>query len=198
MNNYKRQVSYIYRYDNNIKTDNVGYVRTEVRNGKLKFALGIRDCKLAYDGKFKLCMYSNGNEGIFVDNIYIEKGMEEVKLETSSMDVFGSGRDISAIEGIFLWRNNKVAYVSQWSDRAVDFNELIEVNKQTNKESIEDAVLENTQADCIVSDSKVSESKVPESAAQNITKTITFPSPTEAMEICLPTILNCRLLIIMK
>ncbi len=142
MTNYKRIVSYLYRYENEEKTDNVGYVRVELRDKQCRVFVGIRDYKMPTDSKYKLCMYSNNDEGIFVENLYTKNGMEELKLTTDPQNVFGSKKSVSDIEGVFLYRNGKIIYLSQWTDRTVDLENLITVEEEKDEYKNEKMLVE--------------------------------------------------------
>ncbi len=180
MTNYKRIVSYLYRYENEEKTDNVGYVRVELRDKQCRVFVGIRDYKMPTDSKYKLCMYSNNDEGIFVENLYTKNGMEELKLTTDPQNVFGSKRSVSDIEGVFLYRNGEVIYLSQWTDRPVDFNNLMSIEEDIDQYKNEKILVEAEPKEDLL---KVTENKEEKNEQESsITENINNQQLEKSME----------------
>lgn len=122
MADYKRIVSYLYKYERGKKGANAGYVRIEVRQGNLKLLIHAQDSRALKDKDFAVYFYYYHGEnlkGIQGGIMRFHQGESEFKKETKDYAVFDSKLSLDEISGVLIYYNSDLAYGTQWDDKPI-------------------------------------------------------------------------------
>ena len=117
MADYKRMVSYLYKYKNGAKGENVGYVRVERMNGDVKFVVRMRDAQGPDEIPMQICLYYKDGDvlaGIPCGSMELVHGEGEYKGQTRSAHICGSDKRFEDISGMVVYYNQEMAYGTQW------------------------------------------------------------------------------------
>ncbi len=117
MNQYERIVSYLYRYEHGEKRENSGYAKVERRE---------KECRVSIQGKLfmpvkdaRAYFYIQEPSGIRTVEIgQMQAGRNEMHLKkkTETDDLFGSGKSLEDVDGIFIYAGLTVCYATTWKN----------------------------------------------------------------------------------
>lgn len=128
MADYKRMVSYLYKYKNGVKGENVGYVRVERMNGEVKFVVRMRDQQGPEGIPMQVCMYrkqeGQGLIGFPCGCMELIHGEGEFKGQTQSNNICGGNRTFEDMNGMVIYYNEEMAYGTQWDAVPLDMNQF--------------------------------------------------------------------------
>lgn len=119
MSEYRRVVSYLYKYVKGKKEENTGYVRVENRQDGLRIQFHIKDLRMTDKSPMKVYFYIHKKENIqtfFVDEFLFSQGNCEYKntiLPQTDLP------DLSEIHGVIFMKENTLIYGSCWDDREI-------------------------------------------------------------------------------
>lgn len=128
MADYRRIVSYLYEYKNGRRGENVGFVRVQKVQERLKIVLNIKDKRQTEDLMLKIYFYIHKNEklhGIFVDNLVLKGGNCEYKRTFLEREIFRNGEKIDAIHGMLLYYSREISYGTEWDDKKIEIEQFI-------------------------------------------------------------------------
>lgn len=118
MSEFHRIVTYLYLYENNQKTRNVGYAKIENKDTQCRVEIHMKNTgSIAKD--IPVYFYAQDNDnffGILLDSVTFAHGTGEFKKTLNSDNLFDTGYSISRIKGIFLPISDKEMILSQWDD----------------------------------------------------------------------------------
>lgn len=118
MADYKRMVSYLYKYKNGVKGENVGYVRVEKMDDQVKFVVRLRDRQAPEGIRMQVCMYykdpERGLMGFPCGCMELVNGEGEFKGQTGSDNICGGGHRLEEMSGMVVFYNQGMAYGTQW------------------------------------------------------------------------------------
>lgn len=137
MAEYKRFVSYMYEYEDRIKKRNVGYVRVEIRNGECKFTINMRLQGLV-DGIFPTYLIhrpSNDMDLLYLGDSTVKNQVMDSRLKVKENNISNSGYNFSEVGGVLLFLNSKVFYATEWDDKPIIMEEVLEALKPKKKSS---------------------------------------------------------------
>ncbi len=130
MSDYKRWISYIYFYENNIKKNNIGYIRVETRGGNTKLTMHINVLSVTEPMNVYLFVRSGGRiKGINIGVISMDKGVGHGVYNTETDNIMDTGHCISDIGGVILFHKKDKFYASEWDDSIIDINKFVEFNQ---------------------------------------------------------------------
>lgn len=131
MSDYKRWISYIYFYENNIKKNNIGYIRVETRGGNTKLTMHINVLSVTEPMNVYLFV-RNGSaiEGINIGKISMDKGVGHGVYNTETNNIMDTGHSISDIGGVILFHEKEKFYASEWDDSSIDINSFVEYGEE--------------------------------------------------------------------
>lgn len=121
MSDYRRIVSYIYRYENGVKSTNEGYVRLEIRDGQLKCTVHITSQPLR-DALVKVYFYVRKGDsitGILLGEMNVSAGNGDFKETTEALSIMGTGAALEDTGGMILSYVPNLFYATEWDDRPV-------------------------------------------------------------------------------
>lgn len=131
MSDYKRWISYIYFYENNIKKNNIGYIRVETRGGSTKLTMHINVLSVTEPMNVYLFVRKGSAiEGINIGVISMDKGVGHGVYNTETNNIMDTGHSISDIGGVILFHEKEKFYASEWDDSAIDINNFVEYGEE--------------------------------------------------------------------
>lgn len=124
MSDYRRFISYIYAYERDIKSKNVGFVKVEVRNGECRITISIKGAFAASEKEIEAYLfYRDGQDlpGICLGRFLVRNGVGEFRCVTEAENISGSGMPLDKICGIILCHKEEDSrtYASGWDDLAI-------------------------------------------------------------------------------
>lgn len=129
MAEYRRFISYIYAYEGDMKTKNVGFAKIEARNGQCRISVSIKG---AYESSGKeLSLYGYGYLAedyllIPIGKIAVRNGMGEAVFGKKEDDLGGSGFGLDFLKGLYLRSqvSARKAYLTTWDDAIIHISSL--------------------------------------------------------------------------
>jgi hypothetical protein len=128
---YKRMVSYMYIYENGVKKKNAGYARIEERDGECKITLHMQLPGLS-DSIFPTYLIqrkSDNLELVYLGDSILKNQVMDSKHHTGTLNVMGSGYDMSDMGGILLFLDENTFFATEWDDKPVILHEILEALK---------------------------------------------------------------------
>lgn len=135
MSDYKRWVSYIYSYDENVKKNNSGYIRVETRGMITRLMVHINTS----DETGRLLAYVFVREdsvmkGVLLGSIDVDKNGAQGSFEINSYDIMGSGFKMTEAGGMVVINEAQAKesaralsfYASEWDDSPIDITDFRE------------------------------------------------------------------------
>ena len=132
MNQYRRIVSYLYKYANGKKGENTGFVRIDTRPEGIRLYFRIRDLRMMDEKRLKIYFYfhrENRLQLIFVDEFLCARGNCEYKKNV--FPDFTDG-DFEKMNGVVFLDQQGLFYGSCWDDRELS-EELFEEREEEEK-----------------------------------------------------------------
>ncbi len=127
MADYKRIVSYIYQYNHQLKGNNVGFTRLEIRNGQCKIIVHVRVPNLQ-NMTVKVCTYcwyDGVIHGIILGDMNISGGVGEFKILTQAEDLCHTQYHLADMGGILVYISDNVFLGTEWDNRPIRFDVLL-------------------------------------------------------------------------
>lgn len=137
MSEYKRMVSYLYKYERGKKGNNAGYVRIDIRKGNLKLVIHAQDDRALKDKKFQVYFYYHDKgvlKGVLGGEMTFVNGESQYRQEMEEASVFGSGYGLDKMSGMLIYYNTELAYGTEWDDQPILVGRFEEEKKETPKE----------------------------------------------------------------
>ena len=125
MNQYRRIVSYLYKYGNGKKGENTGFVRIDTRPEGIRLHVRIKDLRMMDEKRLKIYFYfhkENRMQLIFVDEFLCLRGNCEYKKMV--LPDFTDG-DFERMNGVIFLDEQGLLYGSCWDEREIS-EELLE------------------------------------------------------------------------
>ena len=128
MQEYKRQIAYLYAYERGEQLRSTGFVKAEERGGHCRLALHLRGyCHPGEDaGDVYIYFYHQDRTiGIYLGALKNQNGALEWQGTFSSDDIRGKGIRFGQTEGIWIQRPGGKAYAAEWDDYPVDISRFV-------------------------------------------------------------------------
>ena len=124
MSDYSRFVSYIYLYENGIKTMNAGYVKVESRNAQCRVNVSLKN---VYSGSdyckaYMFIRFGKELRGIFLGDIRIRNHGGEWTFRTDAGNIAGSGYKLDQISGMIIEDGQGKSYGTRWDHGGLDLD----------------------------------------------------------------------------
>jgi hypothetical protein len=132
---YKRMVSYMYQYENGVKKKNIGFARVEAKDGQCKITLHMQLIG-QLDSIFPTYLIQRNTEDIeliYVGDTVLKNQVMDSKLVMDVANVMGSGHHLSEMGGLLLFLNDSVFYATEWDDKPIMANEVLEALRPKHK-----------------------------------------------------------------
>ena len=143
----KRFVSYLYSIYNNQKIHNAGFARIELRTGRNRIEIHLKD--IGYAGKtgtvYLFVRNKENIQGVSIGSIAFRGNQAELRYEQPDEIIGQTSWTIMEMNGIIITFDKKVSFLSQWDEVPVDIKKF-EVWEQTNetKEKAKEQSLKQT------------------------------------------------------
>ena len=126
---YRRFISYIYAYEGDMRTKNVGFAKVEARNGQCRISICIKG---AYEcSGQELSLYSYGYQNgeyllIPLGKIPVKNGVGEAIFGKQEDNLGGSGYGLNFVKGLYLQSraSARKAYLTTWDDTIIHISSL--------------------------------------------------------------------------
>ena len=140
MADYKRYISYLYRYEDSICGDNVGFVKLEAKASEVKLNVNIK-CHDINESELKIGVLYNRdvlevnndsnviNEDIAVINVarvMCNETTYSTTYRTDMTNVFDSGVSVERIIGVIIQTNTNKKFISKWNDTEINVERIMD------------------------------------------------------------------------
>lgn len=124
MSDYSRFVSYMYLYENGLKTMNAGFVKVESRNGQCRIGLSLKN---VYTGLERCQVYMFirfGQElrGVYIGDVQIKNHGSDWNFRTDTMNIAGSGYRLDQMSGMIIRGEGEKFYGTRWDHGDLDIH----------------------------------------------------------------------------
>ncbi len=124
MEEYRRQIAYLYAYDQGEQVKNAGFVKAEVRGGRCRLGIHLKGyCHRGEDaGSAYIYFYHQGRTiGIYLGELKSQNGALEWQGSVDADNIQEKNVRFSETGGIWVRRPGRQEYVADWEDVPVDF-----------------------------------------------------------------------------
>jgi len=129
MAEFKKWISYLYAYSGEIKGNNVGFARVEVRDGRCRLDIRIKGAYGCDDEGMDVGLYircQGRPKRISVGSMKIREGCGEYEEETGASDLFGKKISWEEWGGFWLTSPGKdTVYLASWEKTGLDAREFL-------------------------------------------------------------------------
>ena len=139
MTDYRRMVSYMYQYENGVKKKNVGFARIEAKDGQCKITLHMQLLG-QLDSIFPTYLIQRGindMELIYLGDSVLKNQVMDSKLSAKEGNIMNSGYSLSELGGLLLFLNDTIFFATEWDDKPLVLNEVLEAMKPKEKKEPE-------------------------------------------------------------
>lgn len=165
MSEYRRLVSYLYAYDAGVKTINVGFAKAELRNGRLKLIVDVKNVMFGQNKADINFFYRKNSEDaikkeynkIRIGELNLNNGQGQMQTRIDESEFTSHGIIFENIAGILITENDNIDYaiISSWGEENISPYELVkktDVYKE-NSNLIDTLKLKNNQETKLNTDS---------------------------------------------
>ncbi len=122
MSDYSRFVSYMYLYENGLKTMNAGFVNVESRNGLCRIGLSLKN---VYTGLERCQVYmfirfGQDLRGVYIGDVQIKNHGSDWNFRTDTMNIAGSGYRLDQMSGMIIRGEGEKFYGTRWDHGDLD------------------------------------------------------------------------------
>lgn len=138
MTDYRRIVSYLYKYERGRKGENAGYVKIDIRKGRLKLLVHAQDPKCLKDKEFQVYFYYHESGkliGVPSGTMRFYEEESEFRKETDEKNMFQSSIPFERMGGVIVYYNGELAYGTEWDDNPIAIGKL-ETDRKQEQESV--------------------------------------------------------------
>lgn len=128
MQEYRRQIAYLYAYEHGQQVKNVGFVKAEVRDGSCRLGIHLKEyCRRGENtGTVYIYFYrQNRIIGISLGELRNQNGALEWRGSLDPENILEKGIRFSETSGIWIRRSVAEDYVADWEDYPVDVNRFL-------------------------------------------------------------------------
>lgn len=135
MADYKRQVSYIYLYEEGKKKNNIGYARVEAKNGQCKYtihitALGLNEKPLKV---YAFRRRNAGIEGILLGTVLVKNNTGDFKIITDAAHIMDSPYGMNDMGGIVLLFSERKFFATEWDSKPITMAMVANIDRKEEK-----------------------------------------------------------------
>ena len=127
MSDYSRFVSYMYLYENGLKTMNAGFVKVESRNGQCRIGLSLKN---VYTGLERCQVYmfirfGQDLRGVYIGDVRIKNHGSDWNFRTDTMNIAGSGYRLDQMSGMIIRGEGDKFYGTRWDHGDLDIHRFV-------------------------------------------------------------------------
>lgn len=129
MQEYRRQIAYLYAYEHGLQMRSTGFVKAEERAGICRLAVHLKS--FCHPGEetgtvYIYFYYQNRIVGIDLGELGRQNGALEWQGELACGDILDKGVRFSQTGGVWVRRPGGREYVAQWNDYPVDITRFVQ------------------------------------------------------------------------
>lgn len=135
MSEYRRLISYLYAYDAGVRTINVGFAKAELRNGRLKLIVDVKNVMFGQNKADINFFYRKNNEDaikkeynkIRIGELNLNNGQGQMQTRIDESELASHGVIFENIAGILITENDNIDYaiISSWGEENINPYELV-------------------------------------------------------------------------
>lgn len=139
MPEYKRWVSYIYYYENNIKKNNIGYIRVEMKGAFTKLTVHINVLSVTEPMGVYMCVRNKGKlVGVKIGEVIMDKGVGHSVYNVETSDIMKSCYGMENMAGIIILHSKDKFYASEWDEDIIDIDSFTEYHAEVEAQAVEE------------------------------------------------------------
>ena len=127
MSEYRRFVSYMYLYENNVKSMNAGFLKVESRNGQCRLNLSLKNV-YSVTGKCSTYLFMRAGDelrGVYMGDVQIKNQGSEWSFRTEAKNVAGSGYPLDQMAGMIILCEGEKFYGTRWDTGDLDIRHFV-------------------------------------------------------------------------
>lgn len=128
MQEYRRQIAYLYAYEQGVKMRSAGFVKLDTRGDKCRLAIHLKSHCYPGEPAGEIYIYFYHRDrtvGIYVGEPQNQNGALEWQGIIDPKDIFGKGIGIADTKGVWIRRPGNRDYVAEWDDDPVDVSRFV-------------------------------------------------------------------------
>lgn len=135
MSEYRRLISYLYAYDAGVRTINVGFAKAELRNGRLKLIVDVKNVMFGQNKADINFFYRKNSEDaikkeynkIRIGELNLNNGQGQMQTRIDESELASHGIIFENIAGILITENDNIDYaiISSWGEENINPYELV-------------------------------------------------------------------------
>ncbi len=146
MTDYKRQVSYMYLYEEGKKRNNIGYARVETKNGQCKYtihvtALGLNEKQLKV---YAFRRKNTGIEGVLLGTLLVKNNTGDFKVMTDAAHIMNSPYGNEDMSGIVLLFSERKFFATEWDSKPITMAMVANINRKEERKQVKEAEKETS------------------------------------------------------
>lgn len=128
MQEYRRQIAYLYTYERGQQAENTGFVKAEIRDGSCRLGIHLKGARLQGQAAGKAYIYFRRQDtgiGIYLGEMENRNGAWEWQGAVDPENIREKGVRFSETRGIWIRRPGPVDYVAEWEDGPTDVERFL-------------------------------------------------------------------------
>ena len=128
MQEYRRQIAYLYAYEHGVQMRSAGFVKVEEREGQCRLAIHLKS--YCYPGEeagkaYLFFYYQNRIVGIYLGDLQNRAGVLKWEGTISSENILDKGIRFAQTRGVWIRRPGGRSFVAEWDDCPVDVSRFV-------------------------------------------------------------------------
>lgn len=185
MSEFHRMITYLYLYERNTKSRNVGFAKVEKRKQRCLLEIHMKNtgCSLTPVPVYFYVQKESQLAGIFLGNFTLARGSGDFKILLDAENLKDSGYDLENVKGIYIPLTEQMMLVSQWDDDDFQRENFMEIRETTTDASPSEESPQTLQ----VAENTAAATQQQESASSPETQVQTNPPQPKEPEEPIPT-----------
>lgn len=150
MSEFHRMITYLYLYERNVKTRNIGFAKIEKKDSQCLIELHMKNTGAgAHTSLLPVYFYVRKEQkllGILLGTMTLSRGSGDFKGIFSAENIVQSGYCLADVCGIFLPLSEQIHFVSQWDDEDFITEHFVAALEDENTSSDSSPVISDLQA----------------------------------------------------
>lgn len=138
MSQYQRMISYLYRYENGVKSENTGYARIELRGDSCRVTVQMRDAMQIMPDVLFFVQKEQGVERIAAGQMKRNGNGCGCRIETKTDNIMNTGKAFTDIDGLLIYINDTLYYATTWKDITLFLGDMVHTDENNAKETESD------------------------------------------------------------
>ena len=143
MSDYRRFVSYMYLYENNVKSMNAGFLKVESRQGRCRLNLSLKNV-YSGTGRCQAFLFMRTEQelrGVYLGDVQIKNHGSEWSFRTDTEDIAGSGYGLEQMSGMIIRTEGEKFYGTRWDQGELDIHRFVTEWEIQDREDVEEVAV---------------------------------------------------------